>query len=177
MIDALINDMSFKLIEREYVKRVKKRGKDTLAEQEYRLYLEALVKRIQEVISPNAGNSPIEANRTSVGKTNEGNPKGSGIIEEIGNPEAKANMEFIRQECEKNKGKNGFSLFLEDGWVGVSDIQIWLKDMGLPFEVSGMDAPSSTLNMGSAMNAALGSEGEAGIGNSRNAWKVNFVRV
>jgi hypothetical protein len=94
-----------------------------------------------------------------------------------GNPEAKVNMEFIRKECEKNKGKNGFSLMLPDGWVGVSDIQIWLKDMGLPFEVSSMDSPSSTLTMGGAIDKALGADGSAGIGNTQDSWKVNFVRV
>ena len=177
MIEALLGDMSFKLIEREYVKRAKKRGKDPLADQEYKIYLEALVKRIQEVIS---GGPAINANQAGVipsGPAIEEPIKGSDIIPNTGNPEAKDNMELIRSECEKNKTKNGFSLYLPDDWTGISDIQIWLKDMGLPFEVSSMDAPSSTMNFSSAFNTALGEKGEAGAGHNQNAWKVNFVRI
>jgi hypothetical protein len=174
MIDALLSDMSFKLIEREYVKRARKRGKDPLGDQEYRIYLEALVKRIQEVVSVGTGAEAGATDKPGSKREAEAPLRGSDIIPNIGNPEAAVNRELIRKECEKHKGKNGFSLSLPDGWVGVSDIQVWLKDMGLPFEVGSMEAPQETV----AMAAGKG-DGGFGLadGMTGNTWRVNFVRI
>ena len=49
MIEKLLEDMSFKLLEREYVKRAKKRDEGGLGAKEYELYLTALVQRILDL--------------------------------------------------------------------------------------------------------------------------------
>lgn len=49
MIEKLLEDMSFKLLEKEYVKRARKRDEGGLAAKEYEIYLAALVARILDL--------------------------------------------------------------------------------------------------------------------------------
>ena len=175
-IDLLLSDTAFKLLEKEYVKRVRKAKEGGIGQAEYKLYLEAMVKRIQELLRGAEKNlvGRTETKNTSIEKEK---LKPSEVIQPNGNPEVIENMKFIKKTCEDRHDSGSFTIFLPEDFVGVSDLQIWLKDMGLPWEVAAMDSPGGLKGIENVSNIVGNKDGKAEEGYKGDQWKVTFRRV
>jgi hypothetical protein len=205
MIEKLVADMSFKLLEKEYVKRAKKRDEGGLAAREYEIYLTALVERILElcgqgqqepggireetphpVDSVPQGVKPARKRRTKAemqavkggAKSLEapnGPAKGHEVI-----PRGKQIPPWVAMRDEvlelcKSHKEPAFIHYFDETFP-VNDIHDWLRDSGSKWGVEKIDPLSMKLADGMSKVASKGeSDTEAEV-KASDKWTVYFRR-